>query len=577
MPPPMHPLLGDQIALCTGPDGVLDQDRLLALVSEAYGDEQQARSRLERAMRLMSEEMEAQSAQRAEEVARQAGESVTRFILASSHPFLVCDRDGHALVANDAFAALAGFQRKRDALGSILGHWIEPALGLLDVPSTDPLEASFRTRAGKTFPVALHRTDMVLNGHEIFLISITDLSEQKAREAAMEEARKAAEQANLAKSSFLAMMSHELRTPLNALLGSADLLTRTELDERQRELVSMFTEAGGLMLALVSDVLDFAKIEAGQLELNPHPFAVADLSGDIRGMWAGEAERRGLELSVDCSPVAGLVVSGDVMRLRQIVFNLVSNALKFTSKGGVQVTMDSRTEAGQQRLLITVRDTGIGIPADRLSGIFDAFVQADSSITRRYGGTGLGLPISRSLARQMGGDITVESVPGAGSTFWVNVLLPAAVLDDTCVATGPAEELDRKARILAVEDNELNRRILAAILSLWDTEVTWATNGAEAVEAASQSAFDIILMDVQMPVMDGISATGMIRAGCGPNQQSPIIALTANVSAADQARYKACGMDRFVPKPIEATSLVTAMSELLTVGRDASGSQAARG
>jgi two-component system, sensor histidine kinase len=561
----MASLFERQVNEATGPDGSVDMARLGVLVSQAYEDEARARRRLDRAMHLMNEELEEKNA----EIASQAEKSVLRFIVSAAFPLAVTDRDGLILVANRKVCELFG-----QTSDSLRGRKLHSLLGI--DPDHDFSVASELDKFQYTAPDGEIRTlyaDIAparVAENSYLIASFRDETERERHLSEVEAARALADEANLAKSSFLAMMSHELRTPLNAMLGSADLLGRTNLDARQTELLSMFREAGGLMLALVGDVLDFAKIEAGQLELNPQPMLLGALANDITGMWAGEAERRGLSLDVDVSGLGGVAVSADVMRLRQIVFNLVSNGLKFTAKGGVKVTFASSTVSARETVTICVADTGIGIPADRLDRIFDAFVQADVSITRQFGGTGLGLPISRSLARQMGGDLTVTSNGGAGSTFTVTLELDHAEMIKTDAVTVTDDSIEQHIRVLAVEDNELNRRILGAILELCDTEVAWAENGVEAVAQATQNRFEVILMDVQMPVMDGITATRTIRAGGGPNSNTPIIALTANVSLKDQANYVDSGMNLFVAKPIQPSHLLHVMSQALATN-DADG------
>jgi two-component system, sensor histidine kinase len=561
----MASLFERQVNEATGPDGSVDMARLGVLVSQAYEDEARARRRLDRAMHLMNEELEEKNA----EIASQAEKSVLRFIVSAAFPLAVTDRDGLILVANrkvcELFGQTSDSLRGRK-LHSLLG--IDPDHDFSVASELDKFEYTAPDGEIRTLYAEIAPARVAENSY--LIASFRDETERERHLSEVEAARALADEANLAKSSFLAMMSHELRTPLNAMLGSADLLGRTNLDARQTELLSMFREAGGLMLALVGDVLDFAKIEAGQLELNPQPMLLGALANDITGMWAGEAERRGLSLDVDVSGLGGVAVSADVMRLRQIVFNLVSNGLKFTAKGGVKVTFASTTVSARETVTICVADTGIGIPADRLDRIFDAFVQADVSITRQFGGTGLGLPISRSLARQMGGDLTVTSNGGAGSTFTVTLELDHAEMIKTDAVTVTDDSIEQHIRVLAVEDNELNRRILGAILELCDTEVAWAENGVEAVAQATQNRFDVILMDVQMPVMDGITATRTIRAGGGPNSNTPIIALTANVSLKDQANYVDSGMNLFVAKPIQPSHLLHVMSQALATN-DADG------
>lgn len=551
----MHALLQRQIEQCTSPTGALDLVRLQELISETYQQDATARKRLERAMHLMSEEMQELNDQLAED----AMLALSRFVIESREAMISLWPDDTIGIINRAAGKLLGLADNRALAGTPVQTFLDPACLVegeiinLDIPVDD----------GRQIPVTASLSCAVVNGVAVRLVALRDEREQRMREDALDQARRAAEGANQAKSSFLAMMSHELRTPLNAMLGSAELLAKTSLDGRQRELLAMFREAGGLMLALVGDVLDCSKIEAGQLELNYQPYRLSDLGSDIKGMWAGEAERRGLSLNIDMASVDDVIVSADPMRLRQIVFNLVSNGLKFTGSGGVSVSLAAEQAAGRQKVMISVADTGIGIAPDRLERVFDAFVQADSSITRQFGGTGLGLSISRALARQMGGDIVVTSVPGKGSKFTVSLDLGVAVEDALEQVTETVVTLGAQVRILAVEDNELNRRILAAILQQWDMVVSWAHNGVEAVDLAEQDQFDIVLMDVQMPIMDGVTATRMIRSNGGPNARTPVIALTANVSTNDQEGYLTAGMDRFVGKPIQPSQLLAVIAEVL--------------
>jgi CheY-like chemotaxis protein len=356
------------------------------------------------------------------------------------------------------------------------------------------------------------------------------------------------------------MMSHELRTPLNALLGSAELMARTTLDNTQANYVRMFNEAGRLMMAMVNDVLDYAKIEAGQLEIEKHPTSLRQLAIELETLWGPHAASKGLYLKIDTADLDWDMVIGDPTRLRQIVFNLVSNAVKFTVSGGVTIRIKSVTTGRDCRVGIDVEDTGVGIPFDRQISIFKAFIQADSTITRRFGGTGLGLAIAKSLAQQMQGDLTVSSAPGKGSTFLFEGRFEATFERESADHEAAQEtEITRPLQVLAVDDNALNRQILAAMLDLWPVNTVWATNGVEALEAMELQAFDVVLMDVQMPIMDGMTATRRVREGHGINRHTPIVALTANARKEDRAMCMASGMTDFVAKPISAEALASAL------------------
>lgn len=552
----MHPLLARQIDDCTGPDGAFDLERFKGLVGDAYRDDERARHRLERAMRLMDEEMAALNA----EIARQAYEAVARFILGASYPLMILDGHGTVFFTNRLVGQMLGC-RGRDLAGRPFGTLLVEGPDLQSMVEVIESPMRFRRADGTVLDTLVAVTRADLADTSFYIISIRDETERLERLAAIESAREAAETANRAKSAFLAMMSHELRTPLNALLGSADLLARTPLDPRQSDYVRMFNEAGQLMLALLNDVLDYSKIEAGQLELEPAPFNPAAMLREVEGLWGPQAANRGLAFEVTVPAELPPMLLGDGMRLRQILFNLVSNAIKFTASGSVRVTTQVQHHGGMARLAIAVADTGIGIPHDRLTGIFSPFVQADSSMTRRFGGTGLGLSIARSLARQMGGELSASSQTGSGSTFLLEVALP--VSERTIEEHHVSEEIDApELRVLAVDDNALNRQILAAMLDLWPVSTMWATNGVEALDLLAQEHFDVVLMDVQMPVLDGLSATRQLRASEGPNRHVPVIALTANAREEDRASCLAAGMTDFLTKPVRPQALLEALARV---------------
>ena len=552
----MHPLLARQIAECTGPDGVLDVARFQALVGAAYADEERARARLDRAMRLMDEEMGTLNGQ----IARQAIDSVTRFILGASYPLLVIDEAGRILLANHQVGP-ALLCPGRDLAGRPVSALFEAPVDLESMAVAIDTATRVRRSDGTCFDATVTITRARVADRQFYIAALRDETERLEQMAAIEAARAAAESANRAKSAFLAMMSHELRTPLNALLGSADLLALTELDSRQASYVRMFTEAGQLMLALLNDVLDYSKIEAGQLELELAPFDPGAVLREVEALWGPHAASRGLVLRIETPPDLPASVLGDAMRLRQVLFNLVSNAIKFTAAGIVRVRAGVAIEGGVAALEVTVTDTGIGIPAERHESIFSPFVQADSSMTRRYGGTGLGLSIARSLARRMGGDLTVASRPGGGSAFTLTCALPLAQAPGVAAVESGATTAP-ELRVLAVDDNVLNRRILAAMLDLWPVSTVWATNGVEALAQLEQERFDVVLMDVQMPVMDGLAATRRLRGSDGPNRDVPVIALTANAREEDRLECLAAGMTDFLAKPVRPQALLEALGRV---------------
>ena len=381
-------------------------------------------------------------------------------------------------------------------------------------------------------------------------------------------ARAAAEAANQAKSQFVANMTHEIRTPLNGVLGMTQAMAGGELSDLQRERLDVVRKSGDMLLAILNDVLDLSKIEAGKLELETIPFDMLEVARGAHAAFTALAHKKGLSFDLKVEPEAAGVYRGDSIRVRQIIYNLVSNALKFTAEGEVRV----RVTAADPGLRIMVSDTGIGIPPDRLASLFQKFEQADASTTRRFGGTGLGLAICRELAQLMGGFIVVESVVGQGSTFIVTLPLerlaqPAANL--ASVEAGPvADFTGRPLRILAAEDNQVNQLVLKTLLHQVGLQPVLVDDGRAAVEAWEAEAWDLVLMDMQMPVMDGLAATRRIRereAATG-RLRTPIIALTANVMAHQVAGYRAAGMDGFVAKPIEVTCLFDAMAIALEDG-----------
>ncbi|HEX3919293.1 MAG TPA: ATP-binding protein [Caulobacteraceae bacterium] len=383
------------------------------------------------------------------------------------------------------------------------------------------------------------------------------------------EARDAANAANVAKSQFLANMSHEIRTPLNGVLAMAEVMDRGDLSDPQRERLSVVRQSGEQLLAVLNDVLDLSKIEAGKLELDEQDFDIDRVAQSVRDGFSALAAERGLTFEVGVSDAAQGAWRGDPDRLRQIFANLISNAVKFTAKGAVTARFEA-ADAGGLRLSVT--DTGIGIPQNKILTLFEKFTQADSSTTRQYGGTGLGLAICRELAQLMGGQISVMSEEGKGSTFIVELPFERAASSAPVEAAHPTVDVQqRSVRVLAAEDNLVNQKVLKAIVEPMDVELSLVGDGRAALEAWRSGEFDVILMDIQMPVMDGISAAKAIRAeerGL-KRPRTPILALTANALVHQVEEYLAAGMDGHVAKPIEITKLYDAMSRVLSEPQEA--------
>ncbi|MCI3131016.1 ATP-binding protein [Phenylobacterium aquaticum] len=380
--------------------------------------------------------------------------------------------------------------------------------------------------------------------------------------AELVRARDQAAAASVAKSQFLANMSHEIRTPLNGILGMTQVMNREDLSAAQRDRLNVITNSGHTLLAVLNDVLDISKIEAGRLDIDNHEFDLGQAIEAACAAFTPLAAQKGVELRIEIEDAAQGVWWGDGGRLRQILSNLVSNAVKFTSTGAVTV----KVGAAALGMRFSVRDSGIGIPDDRLSDLFQKFSQVDASTSRRFGGTGLGLAISKELAELMGGRMWVESRVGEGSTFSFELplerrgaqLAPAEPAQATAAHSGGA-------RILAAEDNATNQLILKALLEPFGVDLTVVSDGREAVEAWRAGDFDLILMDVQMPEMNGVEATAEIRALEAQTGRVaiPILALSANVMRHQVEEYLAVGMTGFVPKPIEATKLFAAIDVAL--------------
>ena len=418
-------------------------------------------------------------------------------------------------------------------------------------------------------------------GDRVFGVA-RDVTERLAIEADMSAARQAAEAANQAKSDFLANMSHEIRTPLNGVIGVVAALGQTPLTDAQREMVGLIRSSGVTLERLVSDILDVSKIEAGRLEIEHRIFDLRDELGALIDLHQVRAQEKGLSFRVEYGDAARGDFDGDSTRIKQVLGNLLSNAVKFTTVGEVVLRIDVADGAVEGQTSVArfkVRDSGVGFDAAAAAGLFQRFSQADSTITRRFGGTGLGLSICRALVEMMGGEITAQSQPGSGSLF--RVVLPLArrqsleVYDagqgarrtgDTSAANEPTIDRESGLRILLAEDHPTNQKVVQLILAPYGVELTIVENGAEAVERLRGEAFDLVLMDMQMPVMDGLAATRAIRRlehDEPERPRTPVVMLSANAMSQHRLDALAAGADLHIPKPVTAEALIAGIAEAL--------------
>ncbi len=380
---------------------------------------------------------------------------------------------------------------------------------------------------------------------------------------ALEASRAEAVAASDAKTAFLALMSHELRTPMTGVLGMAKALESGPLDKHQRRQLDILLQSGESLLAHLNDILDISKVEAGRLQLEAVPFNLVDKINRVREVWSQIAESKQVDLTFSLEPAQPPWLVGDPTRIRQIMINLVSNALKFTDAGevAVAVTMSPVGET-HARVAIAVRDTGIGIAADQQQRLFEPFTQADASVTRRYGGSGLGLSICRSLAQAMGGEIDLVSVLGEGSTFTLRLTLPLAADQTPVAAETPARSI-AGLRVLVVDDNAVNRLVIETLLNALECETQAESDGLAALQALQAEAFDAVLMDIHMPGMGGTEAVQAIRAGGGGTDRDiPVIALTADIVEGAAEKLLRAGFDAVQSKPIAIDALAACLADL---------------
>ena len=434
-----------------------------------------------------------------------------------------------------------------------------------------PYRAEYRVLRSDGQEVWAFSTAELVKDHEgrpLRLVGVLqNITARKRAECEVIAARDVAEAANHAKSAFLANMSHEIRTPLNGIIAGADMLSRKSLDGPTRKLVEMVESSGATLQRLLSDILDLARIEAGEVTLEISSFHLGETIRSAAALARLKADEKGLSLAINLSPAADCTVDGDPIRTRQVVLNLLSNAVKFTDRGSV--TVSAERDAGGQ-VSITVQDTGVGFDPTASEGIFGRFQQADGSITRRYGGTGLGLAISRQLVELMGGALRATSTLGEGSTFWLELPLPEAGPIYAHQLLGQeGEALARPLRLLLADDHPTNRMVVELLLAGM-ADIVSVENGQQAVEAYSRQSFDAVLMDMQMPIMDGLTAVRAIRQQERerPAGSTPVIMLTANALPEHVAASLEAGANLHVEKPITLSTLLSALEKVLPVEQD---------
>lgn len=500
------------------------------------------------------------------------------------------DRSGRVRMCNSAFEGLFEYGRE-EIIGAELDGLVAPPELMEEVMDytrrivggeSIRVTTKRRRKNGTLVDVEMYGMVLSVGGERVGeLVLYHDISERKRAEQALREAKEMAESANRAKSNFLANMSHEIRTPMNGIIGMTQLALEADLTSEVREYLDMVKSSADSLLTLLNDILDFSKIEAGKLEFESSPFAVRDTVDRTIRTFALLARRKGLALAWQVAPEVPEWLLGDSGRLRQVLVNLVGNAIKFTERGEVALSAGVR-ERGPDwtELHFTVRDTGIGIPRDKQAAVFAAFTQADPSTTRKYGGSGLGLAIAHRLVRMMGGSINLESEPGKGSAFCftVRLALPGKQFrppapSKPVVAPGQSRLAGR--RILLAEDNEVNRRLATRLLERRGCTVLAASNGREVLAIWEREKVDLVLMDVQMPDIDGLEATRLIREREKTARRGhlPIITVTAHAMKGDREICLASGADGYISKPLEPEQLFSAIEQCLA-GRKPAGASA---
>ena len=483
------------------------------------------------------------------------------FITPSVYQMFGFTPDEYTALPLDRLLTAQSYETALNAIKAELARGKEPENGVLQYITLE-LEA-YRKDGSTLWVEIIGRIFFDEQGSPLYLLGVTrDLTQRKEVEQAMKEAKDAAEAASRAKSEFLANMSHEIRTPMNGVIGMTELLLDTTLSAEQYEYVESLKSSAEALLVIINDVLDFSKIEAGMLNLEVIDFDLNKLCKEVHDSLSHKARRKKVVYETMIEADVPVMLKGDPVRLRQVLTNLCENAVKFTESGSVMVTVTLLEKTDTTvTLRFEVSDTGIGIPPGHLEKIFDSFSQVDASTTRRFGGTGLGLAISKRLVALLGGQITVSSQPAEGTTFRFSVTFEKVrprpePLRPSAGRPSSSAEKTASSKILLVEDNAISTKVISQMLERLGYDVTTAMNGAQAVDIFWRQDFDLVLMDIQMPVMDGITATGKIQAlQQGRNRRVPVVALTANAMAGDRERFLSQGLDDYIAKPVTLESL----------------------
>ena len=522
---------------------------------------------------------------------------------------IITNGEGNIEYANSAFLKALGWQLD-DVIGKFLMRYIHPDGRERVVRNTQLIisgqaeevegdDIPYRTRTGEKILFSSFTTLMAdqATGETYYITQLQDVGEERRLSRALEDALEQAKSASRLKSEFLANMSHEIRTPLNGVLGMAQVLARSNLDADQTEQINTVIDSGNTLMVLLNDILDLSKIEAGQLDISPVNCDPRHKLSRIHQLFAPLAEEKQIAFQFFVDPSVPALLKMDPVRVRQCLSNLLTNAMKFTDEGAVTTLVTAQPrEQGNHLVKIFVSDTGIGIPEEQQLKIFGDFQQADSSTTRKYGGTGLGLTVTRSLARMMGGDVVVRSEPGKGSVFilsftatdaaaqietpnMVHTLEPSLTLNPfepsqpdlpapeqgTATTDEPPEEMTGKT-ILVVDDNLINRKVICSLLGDHGFDLHEAENGLVALEAMKVTAFDLILLDIHMPVMDGIETLRAMKQS-DRLKDMPVIALTANAMSGDREKYIAMGMDGYISKPVSYNEIMTELNRTFDQAR----------
>lgn len=521
---------------------------------------------------------------RAREAAREQAKSLELIVERAVNAIIGCDARGRITTFNPAAEEMFGWSaaeiigcnverlvppsraaRHRERVIRYSGGGQEPhVIGL-------PREVEALRKDGSRFPILIELSETPRNGELTFTAFIRDETERQRIRDELVAAREAALEASETKSRFLANMSHEIRTPMNGVIGMTDLLLSTPLDPTQRDAVETIRTSGEALLTVINDVLDFSRIEAGRLAVDRAPFPLGRTLDEVLRLLRPKAEDKGVLLRTEISPHLPPWVCGDAGRLRQILINLIGNAVKFTERGHILLKAEPASRPAELRF--SVEDTGMGMTEEVLGRLFQPFVQADGSITRRFGGTGLGLTISRQLAELMDGRLTARSTPGEGSVFTLELPLPAAAAEvEETMSTADLQEVDlEQLRVLLVEDNPVNQKVATKMLERVGLAVEVAEDGRQGVDKVVSGTFDLVLMDCQMPVLDGYEATRELRRR---GYDIPIIALTASAMKGDEERCREAGMDAFLSKPVRQRDIEQTLARIVAQRRSLGSSPA---